>query len=120
MSEARQNPSHFREIAVEAQWAARWLTMAIVDMPHPGELRNIAIEKAKGNLTRLIRLIPDDVGTPETMTINARAALEIVECAVSGEADDPGSLVPVLRVVERVTGWADAVADMTAEGGQHE
>jgi len=59
----------FREIAAEAQWAARWLTAAIV------------------------------------------------ERAVSGGADDMQSLVPVLRVVERVTGWADAVADMTAATG---
>jgi len=101
-------------ISLEAQWAARGLAMAIVEMVKSSEPRRVALEKARDDLAQLARLITDDGSIPETVTISVREALEVVDRAVSGEADDPQSLVPALRVAERVAGWADALAHMAS------
>jgi len=104
----------FADIVIEAHWASCWLTMAIVEMPDPSESRPVALEKARDDLARVVRLIPDDGSIPETMATSVREALGILDRAVSGEADDPQSLVPALRVAEWVEGWAGAMAHMAS------
>jgi len=104
----------FRDISLNAHWAAVMLTVSIVGVTERRESRHIAIESARDDLARVARLIPDDGSIPETMSISVREALEVVDRAVSGEADDPQSLVPALRVAERVEGWAGAMAHMAS------